>query len=51
MPEFSSQGEGHELHGRFVFFNADGSELYAITEIDASAGLLNDSALVRLSVP
>ncbi len=51
LPQYSVLGNSYTTHGKFVFFSADGSRVYTIVQIDESAGLLKDYALVRMDMP
>lgn len=49
--KFTVNGNPYDAHGRSIFFNADGSKLFAVVEADASSGLLNDYAVQTIDVP
>ncbi len=44
MPGFSVGGTSYASHGRFVFWNAAETKLFAFTEADSTSGLLSDYA-------
>jgi len=39
LPALDSGGQGYPRHGRYVFYSADGSLLYVISEVDSTANL------------
>jgi hypothetical protein len=49
LPLFSANGQDYPNHGRFVFFNRDGSRLFVITQADPSAGAINDYHIIQYS--
>lgn len=51
VPQFYFGGSFHVGHGRYVFWNSDGTEYYLIAQADASAGALYDFAVVRRQAP
>ena len=51
LPQYSVLEQSYTTHGRFVFFSADGSRVYTLVQVDESAGLLDDYALVRMQMP
>jgi hypothetical protein len=42
----TSVDSAYAAHARFVFFNDDGTQYYAIVQADAGSGLLNDFAIL-----
>lgn len=46
LPGFSANGIKFNSQGRFVFYNSNGSEFYAIVQADPLSGLTNDFAVV-----
>jgi hypothetical protein len=51
LPEYHTGDQSYPTHGRFVFFSSDGSSVYTLAQVDASAGLLNDWALIGMKLP
>ena len=49
LPQIGANGAAHPVHGRFVFFSADGKQLFVLEQADASSGLLHDFALAQLT--
>lgn len=45
LTPFSAQGGNFPAHGRFVFYNANGTKLFVISQADAAAKLSNDFAV------
>lgn len=48
--KFTVNGQTYDAHGRSIFFNADGSKLFAVVEADATSGLLNDYAVQTIEL-
>lgn len=46
LPKFIVSGTGYDSHGRFVFYNSDGSRYFVIVQADSSAGVANDYGIV-----
>ena len=46
FPAFPVDDKSFTSHGRFVFFNADGSKLFAIVRADSKSGLTVNNAIV-----
>ena len=46
FPAFPVDDKSFTSHGRFVFFNADGSKLFSIVNADSKSGLTVNSAIV-----
>ncbi len=44
MPSFSNNGSSYLSHGRYVFWNAAETQLFAFTQADSTSGLLSDFA-------
>lgn len=49
LPHFPAGSMTYPSHGRFVFFSADGSQLFAIVEADAAANAAEDFGIAVLS--
>jgi hypothetical protein len=49
LPSLSMMGQWKPSHGRFVFFNADGSRYTMIVQADPAAGMLLDYGLFTVS--
>ena len=49
LPPFSVNGRSYLSHGRFVFFNADGSRYSVIIQADTSSGLSLDYGIVTVA--
>lgn len=49
LPSFSNAGVSYVSHGRYLFWNAAASKLFAIIQADKSSGLLSDFALYTLN--
>lgn len=45
LPRFNVNGNTYAGHGRFVFFNRNGSNYFVILQADASSGMLYDFAV------
>ena len=45
LTPFHAGNQDYAAHGRWVFFSADGANLYVLNQADTSAGLINDFAL------
>jgi hypothetical protein len=48
---FSNNGNSYVSHGKYLFWNAPETELFAITEADGTSGLLSDFALNMIAMP
>ncbi|HTU48323.1 MAG TPA: tectonin domain-containing protein [Bryobacteraceae bacterium] len=48
--KFTVNANIYDAHGRSIFFNADGSKLFAVVEADATSGLLNDYAVQTIDL-
>ncbi len=46
FPTIPLGGQTYSVHGKYVFFSADGSHYYAIVQADSSAGLVNDYGVI-----
>jgi len=46
FPSIPLGGQVYPVHGKYVFYSADGSHYFAIVQADASAGLLNDYGVI-----
>lgn len=51
MPGVSNNGTSYLSHGKYLFWNAAASKLFAITEADSTSGLLSDYALYTVAAP
>lgn len=51
MPGFSNNGTTYASHGKYLFWNADASKLFAIIEADSTSGLLSDYAVYTVAAP
>ena len=49
LPEFMVEGKAYASHGRFVFFNQDGSAYHVIVQADARASYLADYGVVTFT--
>jgi chitinase len=47
LPKWLVGSTAYDTHGRFVFYNAAGTEKYVIVQADAASGLLNDTAVLK----
>jgi len=45
-PRFVHAGDGHLLHGRYVFYDSAGQHKIAVVQVDASSSLLEDYAVL-----
>lgn len=50
IPDFVAGGTAYPAHGRWLFFDAAGSRLYAIIQADSAAGLTNDHAIYAVNL-
>jgi hypothetical protein len=50
IPKFTSGANSYDGHGRYLFWNAAGTSLYAIIQADETSGLLNDFGIFRVSL-
>lgn len=50
LTDFAAGSASFKAHGRWVFYNASSTALYAITQADPSASLLNDFAVQTIPV-
>lgn len=46
LPSFIDNGNAHPGHGRYVFFNSDGSAYYVVMKADENSGMLYDFGVV-----
>ena len=51
MPGFTNNGTTYVSHGKYVFWNAAASKLFAITEADSTSGLLSNFAVNTVALP
>lgn len=51
LPSFSISGLDYRSHGRYLFWNASASKLFAIMQADGSSGLLSDYAVFAVGSP
>jgi hypothetical protein len=51
LPSFNRNGKDYVAHGRYVFWNADSTKLFAFTQADSTSGILSDFALFTVSSP
>jgi len=51
LPGFSNGGTAYVSHGRYLFWNAAASKLFAITEADSTSGLISDYAVYTATPP
>lgn len=51
LPGFSNGGSTYVSHGRYLFWNAAASKLFAITQADTASGLLSDFAIYTATPP
>ncbi|MBN9656603.1 MAG: hypothetical protein J0H49_00410, partial [Acidobacteria bacterium] len=49
IPKITSGSNSFVAHGRYLFWNAAGNRLFAITQADQTSGLLNDYAIYTVS--
>jgi hypothetical protein len=50
FPQFEVSSQRYPAVGRYVFFNADGTRLFALLQVDAPAGLKRGFAVARYTV-
>ena len=46
LPMILLGGQTYPVHGKYVFFSADGNHYFTIVQADANAGLLNDYGVI-----
>lgn len=49
LPPATVSGMSYPDHGRFAFWRSDGSRYYVIVQVDPTAGLLNDYAILTMA--
>ncbi len=49
LPGFSNAGTSYVSHGRYIFWNAAASKLFAVIQADTSSGLLSDYAIYTVN--
>jgi chitinase len=47
LPHFMNGGSDYLGHGKFVFYNSSGTDMYVIMQADAASGLVNDFGMVK----
>lgn len=47
LPHFITSGTDYPGHGKFVFYNSGGTNMFVIMQADAAAGLVNDFGVVK----
>ncbi|HUJ19088.1 MAG TPA: PKD domain-containing protein [Nitrospirota bacterium] len=47
LPHFITGGTDYPGHGKFVFYNSGGTNMFVIMQADAAAGLINDFGIVK----
>jgi hypothetical protein len=50
LPAFPANGKKYQSHGKFVFFNSDGTKLFAIVQADATSGTSLDFAVASFKL-
>jgi hypothetical protein len=45
IPDFAVSGRNFTVNGRWIFFNNQGSRIWAIGQVDSNSGLLNDHVI------
>jgi hypothetical protein len=51
LPDGQAPGGCFPLHGRYVFFDSSGTQIYVLAQIDAESGALLDYVLLTFPVP
>jgi hypothetical protein len=51
LADFAAGARTFKSHGKWVFFNAGGTALYAVVQADLSSGALNDYAIQKFTTP
>ncbi len=47
LPHFIANGSDYPGHGKFVFYNSSGTNMFVIMQADVAAGLVNDFGIVK----
>ena len=49
IPDFAVNSRSYQAHGKWVFFDSTGANLYVVSQADTTSGLLNDFGLYSIS--
>jgi hypothetical protein len=50
LPNIHANGKLYAVHGRYVFFTADGGRCIAVEQADSKSGLLHDFAIAVIAL-